>query len=313
MPWLLRYEGFDPKGEPLREALTTLGNGRFATRGAAPESRADTVHYPGTYAAGIFNRLAVAVDGEQVENESMVNLPDWQSLWFRVEDDDWVRVAEDTVTDYVQELDLRGGVLTRQFRVEDARGRRTAVTQRRIVSMADPFVAALDSTFVAENWSGRLVVRSGIDGRVANRGVARYAGLGDEHLRVIGMELCAPRVLALDVETTQSKVLVSLAARHRVLVAGRAYDDGAATVTEPGYIGQDFSLQLRAGEEQSVEKVVALYTSRDRAITEPAAAARRKATRMPEFDELLEGHVVAWDHLWERCFVDIDASESTSR
>jgi len=310
--WLLRYEGFDPKGERLRETLSTLGNGRFATRGAAPESRANDVHYPGTYAAGIFNRLGVEVAGRYVENESMVNLPDWQSLSFRVEDGDWISVASDTVTDYVQEVDLRRGVLTRRFRIEDGAGRRLAVAQRRIVSMADPYVAALDSTFVAENWSGRLVVRSGIEGRVANRGVARYAGLGDDHLRVIKTDQCDPRVVALDVETSQSKVLVSMAARHRVLLAGQAQEGpGGETVHEEGYIGQEFSVQLGTGEECTVEKVVAVYTSRDRAISEPAEAARRKAAGLPEFDVLLGSHVLAWDHLWERCYVEIDASVGT--
>ena len=39
-PWLLVYEGFDPAHEGHREALTTLGNGYLATRGAAPEHRA---------------------------------------------------------------------------------------------------------------------------------------------------------------------------------------------------------------------------------------------------------------------------------
>ena len=37
--WLVTYEGFDPVQEPLREALCTLGNGYFATRGAAPGRR----------------------------------------------------------------------------------------------------------------------------------------------------------------------------------------------------------------------------------------------------------------------------------
>ena len=36
----------------LREALCTLGNGYFATRGAAEEADADEIHYPGTYLAG---------------------------------------------------------------------------------------------------------------------------------------------------------------------------------------------------------------------------------------------------------------------
>ena len=42
--WTLVYEGFDPAGEGLREALCTLGNGYFATRGAAPETEADDIH-----------------------------------------------------------------------------------------------------------------------------------------------------------------------------------------------------------------------------------------------------------------------------
>ncbi len=36
-PLLLVYDGFDPAQEGHREALTTLGNGYMATRGAAPE------------------------------------------------------------------------------------------------------------------------------------------------------------------------------------------------------------------------------------------------------------------------------------
>ena len=74
--WVLRYEAFDPDREGLREALCTLGNGYFATRGAAPEARADEVHYPGTYVAGCYNRLVTDVAGRTVENEDMVNLPE---------------------------------------------------------------------------------------------------------------------------------------------------------------------------------------------------------------------------------------------
>ena len=45
--WDYVFDGYDPQSEKLREALCTLGNGYFATRGAAPESKAGQVHYPG--------------------------------------------------------------------------------------------------------------------------------------------------------------------------------------------------------------------------------------------------------------------------
>lgn len=34
--WVWGYEGYEPKEERLREALCTLGNGYFATRGPHP-------------------------------------------------------------------------------------------------------------------------------------------------------------------------------------------------------------------------------------------------------------------------------------
>src|SRR5690606_29781925 len=87
--WLMTYQGYDPRAEGLREALCTLGNGYVGTRGAAPESSADDVHYPGTYVAGVFNRLQSEVDGLTLENEDMVNAPNWLPLSFRPQDGEW--------------------------------------------------------------------------------------------------------------------------------------------------------------------------------------------------------------------------------
>ena len=87
--WTLVYESWDPAAEPLREALTTLGNGVFATRGAAAECRAGGPHYPGTYVAGAYNRLESEVAGRIISNESIVNWPNWLALSFRIGDGEW--------------------------------------------------------------------------------------------------------------------------------------------------------------------------------------------------------------------------------
>ncbi|MGH3389594.1 MAG: glycoside hydrolase family 65 protein, partial [Actinomadura sp.] len=54
-----------------------------------------------------------------------------------------------------------------------------------------------------------------------------------------------------------------------------------------------------------VEKVVAVFTSRDRAIEEPAAAARTRVARADGFDALLERHALAWGRLWRRCRLSV--------
>ncbi|MBN1097077.1 glycoside hydrolase family 65 protein [Blastococcus sp. TML/C7B] len=302
--WLLRYDGWDPSAEALRESLCALGNGRFATRAAAPENRAGNGSYPGTYAAGVFDRLPDVVDGHRLENESIVNLPDWQSLTFRIDDGAWLDLSALAVTGYVQELDLRRGVLTRRFVVEDQQGRRTGVAQRRLVSMADPCLAALDLTVEAENWSGTLTVRSALDGRVTNDGVARYRGLDGRHL-VDLRPVVDGDVLGLDARTVQSGVVVSLAARHRVLVDGRPATAGTETATEPGCAAVDLVLAVDPGRPVTVEKIAALCTSRDRGIGEPGEAARDEIARAGSFADVLARHELAWDHLWTRCDVRI--------
>ena len=121
--WSLEFEGFDPAQEGIREALCTLGNGYFATRGAAAGAVADDIHYPGTYFAGGYNRLRTDIAGRVVENEDLVNFPNWLALEFRIAEQDWFEARTVTLLSYRQELDLRRGILVRRISFEDGQGR----------------------------------------------------------------------------------------------------------------------------------------------------------------------------------------------
>ncbi|MGA9493589.1 MAG: trehalose-phosphatase, partial [Mycobacterium sp.] len=183
--WDFIYEGYDPQNEKLRESLCTVGNGYFATRGAAPESKADQVHYPGTYAAGVYNRLVDDVSGTAIDNESLVNLPNWLALTFRVDGGSWFDIDAVSVLSYRQTLDLRGAVLTREVRFCDDAGRTSSLTQQRFAAMHMPHVGALQTTIVAEDWSGTIEIRSTLDGNVTNSLVERYRDLANDHLGAV--------------------------------------------------------------------------------------------------------------------------------
>ena len=145
----LVFDGFDPEKEGLREALCTLGNGYFATRGAAPESVADDVHYPGTYAIGCYNRLSSEIAGKTLENEDLVNLPNWLALDFRIDGGPWFDLRQVRIISHRLELDLGNGVLTRVCRFQDGQSRTTALRQRRLVHMGQPHLAALETRLTA--------------------------------------------------------------------------------------------------------------------------------------------------------------------
>ncbi|MFD8529971.1 glycoside hydrolase family 65 protein [Streptosporangium canum] len=312
-PWLLTYDGFDPAQEGLREALTTLGNGYFATRGAAPESRADEVHYPGTYVAGCYDRLISQVAGHSVENEDLVNAPNWLPLTFRADRGDWFAPGSAEILADRRTLDMRQGVLTRLLRTRDSRDRITRLEQHRLVSMDDPHLAALTMTIVPENWSGSLEIRSSLDGRVTNAGVARYRGLADRHLVPIRGH-AAHSVIELLTRTATSRVEIALAART-TLAGGRCRTgveesaSGDDQAVREGWVSDERAVEVKAGEGVTVEKVVALYTSRDRAVAGSTAAARTAVVRAGGFSALLKRHARAWDRLWQRAHVTAEDAE----
>lgn len=311
--WLLVYEGFDPQHEPLREALCTLGNGYFATRGAGEESEADEIHYPGTYLAGGYNRLDTEVAGRTVTNEDLVNFPNWLYLNFHAGDGEWFNPLACELLEYRQTLDMRRGLLRRDIHLRDRHGRETRLVSRRLVHMRQPHLAAVHWELTPLNWSGTVTVRSMLDGSVINAGVERYRELNAQHLQIVHLAEQEPECTELKVRTAQSGIEMAQVARTRVWCGGARIEPHCEAVSDPEYVGQDLSFEIESGQTVTVEKLVALHTSRDRAISEPLDAARLAAQRAGSFSELLAEHAIAWKHLWERIDVNLDAELDVQR
>ncbi|MFI6103321.1 glycoside hydrolase family 65 protein [Streptomyces sp. NPDC051310] len=300
--WTWVYEGYAPERESLRESLCTLGNGYFATRGAASECAADGVHYPGTYVAGCYNRLTSTVAGRRVENEDLVNLPNWLVLRYRVNGGGrpgpWLVPGGRSMAGHRQILDLRQGTLERVTRYEDDQGRRLAVRQHRLVHMADPHLAALRTVFTAENWSGTLEVEAALDGSVENTGVARYRQLATRHLIHVHTGDAAADTVWLRCRTSTSDIRIGMASRTTAPADGVSHHPGRRTV-------QRFRLELEQGRAAVVDKTVALHTSHDPAISDPLHAAVDRVRRAGPFETLLSSHRAAWQQLWRRAELEV--------
>jgi trehalose/maltose hydrolase-like predicted phosphorylase len=305
----LTYEGYDPDQEGLREALTSSGNGRFCSRGAAEWEDADGVHYPGTYAHGVYNRETTILGGVPVLNEDLVNLPNWLVLKLRIEGEDAIHLGGVELLDYRHELDLGRVVTSRSLRLRDAAGREIQLSSRRFVSMAHPNGAGIEWTLTASNWSGRVEVVSAIDGRVTNRGVARYLELEGRHLNPVSPRTFGPDVIALKVETRQSGVYISQAARTRVFAGREPIAVERSLFQTEDYIQQVLAFELRADAPVRVEKMVTVATSRDAATSDTLTKAGTAARRRPDFPESLARHVGAWEELWRVCDVRVRGDE----
>jgi trehalose/maltose hydrolase-like predicted phosphorylase len=307
--FLLTYDGFDPRTEGLREALTSTGNGYLCTRGAAEWEDADGVHYPGTYAHGGYNRETTMMGGLPVLNEDLVNLPNWLVLQVRVEGEDAIRVDDVELLGYRHEYDIRHATVLRRLRFRDHAGRETTLTSRRFVSMADAHHAGIEWILVPENWSGRVEVISALDARVTNSGVPRYLQLEGRHLNPVSPRTFGPEVIALKAETRQSNLYISQATRTRVFQGGEQLPATRTLYQMEDYIQQVLAFDVRQGEATRVEKMVAFYTSRDPAVSDTLVRAARSAARHSDFAGASGRHGAAWDELWRTCDVRASGNE----
>ncbi|MGW2618976.1 glycoside hydrolase family 65 protein [Streptomyces sp. NPDC001500] len=305
--WTWEHEGYDPAAEQLREALCTLGNGYFATRGAVPERRAGLTHYPATYAAGVYDRLESTVAGRRVVNEDLVNLPNWLPLRFRLRVPDgpagpWFSPDTHRPADHRHVLDLRRATLTRTFRFRDQEGRVLSVEQVRLVHMADPHLAALHTVFTAENWTGEVEIESGLDGEVVNGNVHRYRALDGRHVTRVRTGAQEPRTIWLTCRTKTSDVGVAMAART---VVGGPSPAASELGTARRRAVHRLVVPIAPGRPVTVDKTVALHTSRDTAISDPLEAALDRVSTAGDFPALLSGHVAAWERLWRRAEIQV--------
>jgi alpha,alpha-trehalase len=181
--------------------------------------------------------------------------------------------------------------------------------------MAAPHLAALETTITPEDWSGPLEIRAALDGRVVNDLVTRYRHLTKEHLDGLETAAVGSDGIALKVRTRQSKIVIAQAARIQVFEGDRQVGETGPPIAEPRYIARDAVVDVTAGMPVRIEKIVALYTSRDRAISECGLEARTAITRAGAFAALRTGHAHAWKHLW-RTFgmnLDVDVDPVTPR
>lgn len=312
-PWKLIYTEWNPADQALREALCALGNGHIVTRAAVEEASADDVHYPGTYLAGGYNRLESEVSGRVIENEDLVNWPNWLPLTYRHVGGTWLDINAVELLDFHFELDVRAGLLTRRMRFRDQDGRKTELQSRRFVHMTRPHLAGIEWTIKPLNWSGEIEIRSGLDGRVVNDNVERYRGLENRHLDVVASDWESDDAFVLTARTNQSKIRMTQAARTRVFEGEQPAAVQRERDRSEGWIGQRIHVTCHEKKDLRVEKIVSIRTSVDDAISETEVNARKDIARAGTFAQLLETHATKWHHLWSISDLELENGDVESQ
>jgi len=308
--WKLKYVDYDPQKERSREALLAVGNGYLGTRGALEENDASDINYPGTYIAGVYNRLVTPIAGKDVENEDLVNCPNWLPVRFKIEDGPWMDINKVEILAIERTLDFKTGLLLRKMTVKDEEGNISLIESERFASMDNPHVAALRYRIIPQNYSGNITFMSALNGAIENAGVERYKALKSKHLQPVEQGSDG-EIAYLKVKTVQSNIEIAESARLRLTKNGAFINDNLVHTTESGMVFSFGDQYIAQGDVFEMEKIVAVFTTREE--RNPLISSLSVAKAAGTFDELLRASQNQYQKIWKEIDVRIEGNRLSQK
>lgn len=163
-PWKITEEGFNKDYALVSESIFSLGNEYMGTRGSFEEGYSGN-SLTGNYFNGIYESIQLeksSYKGIVDKTDFIVNSADW--LYTRIEaDGELLDLNTVKFKDFYRELDLKSGILTRSYIWVLANGKEIKLEFTRFLSMKEAETAVQRITITPLNFSGEIMLHSGID------------------------------------------------------------------------------------------------------------------------------------------------------
>jgi kojibiose phosphorylase len=269
--WVILENGFALTREHEIESLFAIGNGFVGSRGSLAEESA--LSAPATFVAGVF-------DTEPGSVPALARAPEWSQLIATVNGSS-LRLASSEPLEHRRALDMRQGILWRQWRHRDPAGRITSVQGMRLASLADRHLLLQSVTFTAENYSGLVTVEA----PALSRSVSMRTASG------LSVELVA----ASQIEDPEGSWTPPPPADPH---------DGAC---------DRWALQVDLGTTYRLDRIACVHTSREPAQLVEGARKRLQDAYEEGLDLVVGAHCAAWSARWEASDVVIDGDPEAQR
>lgn len=313
--WKIIEEGFNPDYGEVSESIFSLGNEYMGVRGYFEEGY-NGPKLIGSYFNGIYERTKPDYGhykGIVDFTEYMVNSVDW--LYTRIcVDGEELEISKADISEFVRELDMRNGVLTRSFIWNLLNGKKIKVVFERILSMTDVQVGAQRVKLTALNFDGDVEINSGLD--FSNPHCMQKMNMWEikDILHKSGKNAFA----GIEGETlhTQQRVFSACAIKADVNEFYNVKEEKKAVVK--------FNLSLKQNEEKIFEKIVKNFTLKEekeenkfredvKAVYEEFETEKENDISAMSFEQIKEDSAKWWKEIWETSDVTIDGDEENQQ
>lgn len=304
-PWKVIEEGFDPHMNKVAESIFSIGNGRMGQRANFEEQYSGET-LPGSYVAGVYypdkTRVGWWKNGYPEYFAKVLNAPNWINLHISIEGQP-LDLAKCKVESFKRELDMKVGILTRQFVAILPDGKKVEVKASRFCSMADDEIGAIKFSLKPINFSGAMTVVSGIDADVVNMD-SNY----DEKFWNEVYKDASNGQAVVTAETKKTFFHVCCGSTIAVEQNGSEVTLKQSPIMKDKYAAFQFDLSIGSGEETIIYKYAAVLSSENHKKEDLVAKCRTQLdyARQQGYEKLRAAHIKIWDDKWNECDITIE-------
>jgi kojibiose phosphorylase len=294
---LLREEGVTLTREHEIESLFAIANGYIGNRGSLAEG--SPLSAPATFVAGVFEQHHTP--GSVPE---LMVLPDWTGvrIWIGGH---WLGIQHGKVLEHRRILDMRRGVLWREWRHCDPAGKITRIVSFRFASLADHHLLLHSVTLTPENYSSVVRFESSME---VTEGEVSLLAPGWK----VRVNSARPNLLPLAVRTPGRDTLVVFGVTSQVMGSNHG---GACRRLESkeGTITEHCEAEVEAGAECHLHRLISVFSSRESSSPfEDVLRHLKQVLRRRRYD-LIEAHTSLWESRWHSADIEIHGDDQLQR
>ncbi|MGG3309911.1 glycoside hydrolase family 65 protein [Paenibacillus lautus] len=303
--WSIIEEGFDPHTHEISESIFSIGNGFMGQRANFEESYSGS-SLQGSYMAGVYypdkTRVGWWKNGYPEYFAKVLNSTNWIGIGIEI-DGAPLDLAKSTVKNFVRELNMKEGFLSRSFTAVMEDGKELKVEAVRFVSIVRHEIGAIRYAVTPLNFSGELTITPYLDGDVKNKD-SNY----DEKFWLEVFKEAAQGSAALTVKTKKLDFHVTSVMSYAILKNDEKLELQAELVEKEKYAGNRVGIPVSEGEVITIYKYVANVTSRNHGFGELVDAARAvlEPAARTGFELLLKEQADAWGDKWKESDIVIE-------
>nr|WP_245252193.1 glycoside hydrolase family 65 protein [Paenibacillus sediminis] len=303
--WSIIEEGFDPHLHENSESIFSIGNGYMGQRANFEEQYSGS-SLQGSYMAGVYypdkTRVGWWKNGYPEYFAKVLNSTNWIGIDIEINGTP-LDLAKLTVKDFVRELNMKEGYLSRSFTAVLEDGKEVKVEAVRFVSIMQHEIGAIRYAVTPVNFDADLTITPYLDGDVKNKD-SNY----DEKFWLEVYKEAGKGTAALTVKTKKLDFHVTSVMQYDIVKNGQKLTLDPQTIEQEKYVANQVKVQAGKGEQVVIFKYVANVTSRDYGLGELLDAGREALAKAVAkgFDQLKAEQAQGWANKWKESDIVIE-------